>query len=60
MGTIKEKNQTNVKQGIITYYFLCKRNSSRISLSQVSVSFILRENSLRKGKTLDNKGFMKL
>ena len=44
------------------YHIIClfKRNSSRISLSQLSVSYILRENSLGEGKLLDNKNFMKL
>ena len=40
--------------------YLFKRNSLRISLSQLSISYILRENSLSKGKILDNKNFMKL
>ena len=40
--------------------YLFKRNSLRISLSQLSISYILRENSLSKGKILDNKNFTKL
>ena len=45
-----------------SYHIICsfKRNSSRISLSQLSASYILRENSLSKGKILDNKNFTKL
>ena len=45
-----------------SYNVIClfKRNSSRISLSQLSVSYILKENSLSKGNILDNKNFMKL
>ena len=38
---------------------LFKRNSSRISLLQLSVSYILRENSISEGRILDNKNFMK-
>ena len=43
-----------------SYIFSFKRNSSRISFSQLSVTYILRENSLSEGTVLDNKSFMKL
>ena len=45
-----------------SYHITCsfKRNSSRISYSQLSVSYNLRENSLSERKNLDNKNFMKL
>ena len=45
-----------------SYHIIClfRRNSSRISLSKSSVSYILRENSLSEEKSLDNKNFMKL
>ena len=43
-----------------SYIFSFKRNSSRISFSQLSVTYILRENSLSEGTSLDNKSFMKL
>ena len=43
-------------------YHICsfKRNNSRISLLQLSVSYIFKENSLSKGKIVDNKNVMKL
>ena len=41
-------------------YCLFKRKSSRIPLSQLSVSFTLRENSISERKILDNKSLMKL
>ena len=43
-------------------YHICsfRRNNSRISLLQLLVSYIFRENSLSKGKIVDNKNFMKL
>ena len=40
--------------------YLFKRNSSRISLSQLSVLYIPREISLSEGKILENKNVMKL
>ena len=44
------------------YHIICsfKRNSSRMSLLQLSVSYIFRENSLSEGKILGNKNLMKL
>ena len=44
-----------------SYYIICslKRNSSRISLSQLSVSYILRVNPHKEGKILD-KNIVKL
>ena len=52
---MKKKNDMNIKRGIIPYY-LFKRNSSRMSLFQLSVSYILRENSLSEKKTLNDFG----
>ena len=45
-----------------SYYiiFSFKRNSSKIFLSQLSVSYILRESSFNEGKILENKSFKKL
>ena len=45
-----------------SFHIIClfKRNSSRTSHPQLSVSYILREYSLNEGKILGNKNFMKL
>ena len=45
-----------------SYHIICSFTSIslRISLLQLSVSYILRENSFSKGKISDNKNFIKL
>ena len=47
---VKTKNTVSQE----SYHIVCpiKRNSSRMSLSQLSVSYSLRENSLCEGKIL--------
>ena len=54
---LKEKNQTNVVQGIIPHYLLVwGKQLKNISFAVISL-FILRENSLSEGEIFDNKNF---
>ena len=51
---MKEKNQTNVVRGVIPYYlFVWEEELKNISFAVISL-FILQENSLSEGETLDN------
>ena len=44
-------------KGATNFFLKFKRNSSRISLLQVSVSNIARENSLRERKVLESSNY---
>ena len=58
---LKEKNQTNIVQGIIPYCsFGLEEQLRNISYAIISLFIILRENSLSKGEILDNKSFYKI
>ena len=56
-GSSLETVEPHPYKGAKNFFLKFKRNSSRISLLQVSVSNIARENSLREGKVLESSNY---